>query len=59
MTSVNLEIVAIAGPIGSGETTTVLLARHLVWPRHGYGDTVGAIAAAHTTCPPGLTGAVI
>ena len=47
MTSMNPAVLAIAGPIGSGKTTTAaLLVRRLGWPRDGYGDTIRAIAAA-------------
>ena len=47
MTSMNPAVPAIAGPIGSGKTTTAtLLAQRLGWPRHGYGDTIRAIATA-------------
>ena len=46
MTTVNPAVVAIAGPIGSGKTTTAaFLARQLAWPQAGYGDTIRAIAA--------------
>jgi len=46
MTTVNPAVVAIAGPIGSGKTTTAaLLARQLAWPQAGYGDTIRVIAA--------------
>ena len=52
MTSMNPAVLAIAGPIGSGKTTTAaLLARQLGWPRHGYGDTIRAIAAARGLTP--------
>jgi dephospho-CoA kinase len=45
MTPMNPAVVAIAGPIGSGKTTTAdLLARQLAWPQAGYGDTIRAIA---------------
>jgi thymidylate kinase len=45
MTPMNSGVVAVAGPIGSGKTTTaVLLARRLAWPQAGYGDTIRAIA---------------
>jgi hypothetical protein len=47
MTSMNPAVLAIAGPIGSGKTTTAaLLARRLGWPLAGYGDTIRATAAA-------------
>jgi len=47
MTSMNPAVLVIAGPIGSGKTTTAtLLAQRLGWPRAGYGDTIRAIAAA-------------
>ena len=47
MTTMNPAVLAIAGPIGSGKTTTAtLLARQLGWPQAGYGDTIRAIAAA-------------
>ena len=47
MTSMNPAVLAIAGPIGSGKTTTAaLLARRLGWSRDGYGDTIRATAAA-------------
>jgi hypothetical protein len=46
MNSVTPAVVAIAGPIGSGKTTTAaLLAGQLAWPKAGYGDTIRAIAA--------------
>ena len=45
MTSMNPAVLAIAGPIGSGKTTTAtLLAQRLGWPQDGYGDTIRAIA---------------
>ena len=47
MTSMSSAVLAIAGPIGSGKTTTAtLLARQLGWPQAGYGDTIRAVAAA-------------
>jgi cytidylate kinase len=47
MTSMNPAVLAIAGPIGSGKTTTAtLLAQRLGWPQDGYGDTIRAIATA-------------
>ncbi len=47
MTSMNPAVLAIAGPIGSGKTTTAtLLAQRLGWPHDGYGDTIRAIATA-------------
>lgn len=47
MTLINPAVVALAGPIGSGKTTTAaLLARQLAWRQAGYGDAIRAIAAA-------------
>jgi adenylate kinase family enzyme len=47
VTSMNPAVLAIAGPIGSGKTTTAtLLAQRLGWPQDGYGDTIRAIATA-------------
>ena len=47
MTSMNPAVLVIAGPIGSGKTTTAtLLAQRLGWPHDGYGDTIRAIATA-------------
>jgi adenylate kinase family enzyme len=47
MTSMNPAVLAIAGPIGSGKTTTAtLLAQRLGWPHDGYGETIRAIATA-------------
>jgi adenylate kinase family enzyme len=47
MASMNPAVLAIAGPIGSGKTTTAtLLAQRLGWPHDGYGDTIRAIATA-------------
>lgn len=46
MNPVGPAVVAIAGPIGSGKTTTAtLLAQQMAWPQAGYGDTIRAIAA--------------
>jgi dephospho-CoA kinase len=45
MTSMNPAVLAIAGPIGSGKTTTAtLLAQQLGWPQDGYGDMIRAVA---------------
>jgi DNA polymerase III delta prime subunit len=47
MTSMNPAVLAIAGPTGSGKTTTAaLLAQQLGWPHDGYGDTIRATATA-------------
>ena len=53
MTSMNPAVLAIAGPIGSGKTTTAtLLAQRLGWPQDGYGDTIRAIATPRPACQP-------
>lgn len=47
MTRLRPALVAIAGPIGSGKTTTArLLSQHTGWPATSYGDAVRAAAAA-------------
>jgi adenylate kinase family enzyme len=47
MTSMNPAVLVIAGPIGSGKTTTAtFLAQRLGWPQDGYGDTIRAVATA-------------
>lgn len=48
MTCLPAALVAIAGPIGSGKTTTAaLLSLHTGWPATSYGDAVRAIAAVN------------
>ena len=52
MTSMNPAVLAIAGPIESGKTTTAtLLAQRLGWPHDGYGDTIRTIATARGGLP--------
>lgn len=47
MTRLRPALVAIAGPIGSGKTTTArLLSQHTGWPATSYGDAIRAAAAA-------------